>query len=188
MRALGPTASVTTSAGLLGAAAAAATAFALVEVGPTAGIALGVLPAAILAGAALLSWGRTVLLACALALPLTGLTFLFKPIPIAGSNIYVQDLIVLLAVGAWAVASLAGRGREQAPPVPRTPVLGVAVRALRRRDRDRDAPRTLRLRRDAVRAAASARALRGHRRHPRRPDRQGRSTGCCSASSTRAPC
>ena len=125
MRALGPTASVTTSAGLLGAAAAAATAFALVEVGPTAGIALGVLPAAILAGAALLSWGRAVLLACALALPLTGLTFLFKPIPIAGSNIYVQDLIVLLAVGAWAVASLAGRGREQAPPVPRTPVLGV---------------------------------------------------------------
>jgi len=124
MRALGPTATVTAYAGLLGAAAAAATAFALVEVGPTAGIALGVLPAAILVGAVLLSWGRIVLLGCALALPLTGLTFLNRPMLIAGSNVYVQDMIVLLALGAWAVASLAGRGREQAPPVPRTPVLG----------------------------------------------------------------
>src|SRR5262245_23423030 len=106
MRALGPTAQVTTYAGLVGAAAAAATAYALVEAGPKAGIALGVLPAAILAGSVLLSWGRTVLLACALALPLTGLTFLFDPIPLAGSNVYVQDLIVMLALGSWAVASL----------------------------------------------------------------------------------
>jgi O-antigen ligase len=125
MRAFGPSATFPLLLAALGASLAAA--YALVQVGPKAAIALGALPlAALAAGALLTTWGRVALLMSALALPLTGIAALTRPLPLAGPAIFLQDVLVVVALAAWAVAALVGRGREAQPPVPRTPVLGWA--------------------------------------------------------------
>jgi O-antigen ligase len=125
MRAFGPSATFPLLLGALAVSFAAA--YALVQVGPTAAVALGALPLVVLAAAGLLTmWGRATLLMAALALPLTGIAVLAKPLPIAGPAIFVQDVVIVLALGSWAIAALVGRGREAVPPVPRTPVLGWA--------------------------------------------------------------
>jgi O-antigen ligase len=67
---------------------------------------------------------QTVLLAAALALPLAGIGLFVRPIPIAGSNLYPQDLIVMLGFGAWVAAALILRRQGQSHGLPRTPVLG----------------------------------------------------------------
>src|ERR687892_757560 len=125
MRAFGPSATFPLLLAALGASLAAS--YALVQVGPSAAIVFGTLPLAVLAaGAVLTAWGRMALLVAALALPLTGIAAVTRPLPIAGPAIFPQDLLVVVALGAWAVAALVGRGREAQPPVPRTPVVGAA--------------------------------------------------------------
>lgn len=112
------------TAGLVGASMfAAAAAYALVQIGPTAGIAVGLLPLAVLGAGVLLTHGRIILLGATLGLPLSGITVLGLPIALPGVNLYVQDIILFLAVASWAVAVLVDRGRN-AVPVPRTPALG----------------------------------------------------------------
>jgi O-antigen ligase len=93
--------------------------------GPAFGLVLGSLPLALVAAAALLTWGRVALLAAALALPLSGIAFLARPLPIPGPAIFLQDVILVLALVSWAVAALVARRPEDSPRVPWTPVLGL---------------------------------------------------------------
>ena len=122
MRAFGPSATFPALVVALGFAFMAAVA--LVQVGPAAAIAIGGLPLALIAAAGLLSHGRIILLGAALGLPMSGIAFFGRPIALPGMNLFITDIIVGLALAAWAVAALVGRDRETAPPVPRTLVLG----------------------------------------------------------------
>jgi O-antigen ligase len=106
---------------LLAAAVAlsAAAAFALVEMSPTAGVALAGLPLLALAVVYLVTSGQVVLYAGAIALPITTLPIVSKQIL---GSLYLQDLIVVVALGALVFAVLLGRDRV--PAIPHTPVLG----------------------------------------------------------------
>ena len=103
------------------AAMTAAVAVVLVEVGTGAGVGLAFLPLLALAAAYVLTSRPVVLYAAAIALPCVTLSFIGKPL-IGG--LYLPDVIVVLALGAWAFSTLSGRGRV--PSIPRTPVLGWA--------------------------------------------------------------
>ena len=96
---------------------AAAAGFVLVEVSPTAAVALTLLPLIALAVVYLITSGQAVLYAAAIALPMSTLI----AAPISGS-LYYQDVIAAFALGALIFAKFLGRGRV--PPIPRTPVLG----------------------------------------------------------------
>jgi O-antigen ligase len=103
------------------AAMTAAVALVLVEVGTGAGVALAFLPLLALAAAYVLTSGQIMLYAAAIALPC--LTFSAVGKPVMGS-LYLPDVIVVCAIGAWAFSTLSGRGRV--PSIPHTPVLGWA--------------------------------------------------------------
>jgi O-antigen ligase len=102
---------------------AAAASYALVTMGPPAGIAVAAVPAAALTLLILgTNWGRLALLLCALALPLCGITAVGKPLPVGGSAIFVQDIILVLALASWAIAMLAARDDDMTS-IPFTPLL-----------------------------------------------------------------
>jgi O-antigen ligase len=102
-----------------GAAMSAAAAFALVEVSPAAGAAVALLPLLALAVAYLVTSGQVFLYAAAIVLPITTLPIVGKQI---FGSLYLQDVIIVLALGALLAAALLGRDRV--PPIPHTPVLG----------------------------------------------------------------
>ena len=95
------------------------TAFALVEMGPVAGVAIALLPLLALGVVYLITSGQIVLYAAALALPILPLRVFGEPVI---GQVTPQDAIAVLALGALVFATFLGRGRV--PPVPRTPVLG----------------------------------------------------------------
>jgi len=83
-----------------------ALALALVERSPALALAVGLLPAAVVAFAALAASRNPALLLMAFGLPLS-LPLLNRSIPVgAGSNLFVADLVVVLALGAWIVQRL----------------------------------------------------------------------------------
>ena len=93
--------------------------WALVAVGPTAAAALALLPLLAIGVVYIATSGQMVLWAAAIAIP-----FWLVPVhggPLVG-NVFSQDLVAVLALGALIFATLLGRGFV--PPVPRTPVLG----------------------------------------------------------------
>ena len=99
-----------------------ALAVALVERSPALALAVGLLPAAAVAFAALAASRNPALLLMAFGLPLS-LPLLNRSIPVgAGSNLFVADVVVVLALGTWIVQRLV-LGND-APRWPRTPVLG----------------------------------------------------------------
>jgi O-antigen ligase len=105
---------------IAGAAAMSATAaFALVEVSPAVGMALALLPLVAVAGVYIVTSGQVVLYAAAIALPMAAVGVVSKPVL---GSVYLQDVIVVFALGAWVFATLLGRGRV--PSIPHTPVLG----------------------------------------------------------------
>ena len=79
------------------------------------------LPALIVAGAALIASNRAILIFGALALDLSGYLPLRKPI--IGGHVFAADLIVLLALGAWVAAWLIAPGGHR-PSWPKTRLLG----------------------------------------------------------------
>ena len=100
-------------------------AVALVEVGPEAGVAIALVPLTAILAVLLVGRGRVVLYAAVFALPLSGIGLFYLPaVPLGGTKLFFQDLIVGIALGAWAFASLLGRRGDRAPKVPRTPVIG----------------------------------------------------------------
>ena len=90
--------------------------------GPTTRVSLvAVLPALIVAAAALIASNRAILIFGALALDLSGYIPLRKPV--IGTHIFAADLIILLALGTWMAAWLiAPAGRR--PSWPKTRLLG----------------------------------------------------------------
>jgi len=105
---------------VVAAAASIAVAFALVEMGPTAAVALALLPLLAIGAVYVMTSGQAVLYGAALALPMLPLSILNGQ-QIAGPLV-VQDLIAALALGALIFSALLARGRL--PAAPRTPVLG----------------------------------------------------------------
>lgn len=87
-------------------------------------VALGVLPTLLVAFGALAASNRAILAFAPLALGFAYPLPLDKPLPLPGLNVYIPDLIVLLALVSWAVAWLLS-DRETRPRLPRTPVLGL---------------------------------------------------------------
>jgi O-antigen ligase len=99
-------------------------ALALVKVSPAAGLAIGLIPLlGILAALALTEGGRIFLLGVALSLQL-----FFPPankaLPLGSANIHPQDLLIVVALGAWAFGTLIARREGSVSLIPRTPVLG----------------------------------------------------------------
>lgn len=101
-----------------GAGAAAVAGYALVEMDATAAFAVAALPLLAVGGVYLMTSGQVVLYAAAIALPMSS----FIGGQVTG-NLYYQDLIALLALGAWIFARFLGRGRVAS--IPHTPVLGL---------------------------------------------------------------
>jgi O-antigen ligase len=93
---------------------------AVIELGPTAA-AVAFVPAALLAFGALVAWSRVALVFLAFGLDLSGVDELRYPLA-SGTGITAPDLLVLLALGSWAVEALLRR--DGTPRWPRTPVLG----------------------------------------------------------------
>ena len=101
---------------VVGFAGAAACANLLVGYGTAVGqkpfllaIGVGVLPAALIAFGALAESHRAVLAWIALAFNFTGLAVLAGPLPVpGGTRIFLPDVLLLLAVGAWLAARLSG--------------------------------------------------------------------------------
>jgi hypothetical protein len=88
-------------------------------------IAFALLPALLLAFAALISSRREVLVVAALGLPLTALAVLARPLPLGGAAVYVPDLIVGVALAVHLAGVLVARANGGEPRrVPWTPVLG----------------------------------------------------------------
>ena len=99
------------------------TALALVKVSPAAALAIALLPLlAILAALALTEGGRIVLLGVALSLQLF-FPQANKALPLGGANVHPQDILVVIALGAWAFGTLLSRRETSRSLVPRTPVL-----------------------------------------------------------------
>lgn len=94
-------------------------AFALVEVGPAAALALALFPLLAIAAVYVMTTGQAVLYGAAIALPMISLPLIGASIV---GNVGVQDVIVVLALGAVVFATVLAGGRS--PVVPRTPVLG----------------------------------------------------------------
>lgn len=73
-------------------------------------VVLGLLPAALVAFGALIESHRALLAWIALSINLTGLPILVNRLPLpGGTSIYLTDILVLLAVGAWLASRLSGR-------------------------------------------------------------------------------
>ena len=100
-----------------GAGAAAVAGYALVEINATAAFAVAALPVIAVGGVYLMTSGQIALWAAAFILPVSRL---FGGQLVGG--LYYQDVVALLAIGAWIFAMFIARGRV--PPIPRTPVLG----------------------------------------------------------------
>jgi O-antigen ligase len=101
------------------AAMTAAVAVVLVEVGTGAGVALAFLPLLALAAAYVLTSRQVVLYAAAISLPCLTISAVGKPLM---GHVYLSDVIVIFALGAWAFLMLFGQGRGSSAP--HTPVLG----------------------------------------------------------------
>jgi hypothetical protein len=86
-------------------------------------ILLAGLPAALLAFGALSASNRAVLCFAALGLEMTAIPFDQIPAP-GGVEVYLADVIVLLAFGSWLAAKLLGDRAGRSPAWPRSPVLG----------------------------------------------------------------
>ncbi len=95
----------------------------LIRMSPLAAVAVAVLPLIALVAPWLLTTGRIALFALAIAYPLF-VPIPSAPIPLGGANVHPQDLIIVLAVGAWAFARLVDGGRGMVRSVPGTPVVG----------------------------------------------------------------
>jgi O-antigen ligase len=112
-------------------APAAATAFAalvLYRYGPMAALVVALVPVGLLAAVMFVDRGRYLLYAAVFALPLSGISVLNDPLPFAGANLRIEDLIVVLLVGGWAFGRLVARVTGQPlAEVPRTPVTGWAL-------------------------------------------------------------
>jgi O-antigen ligase len=108
-----------------------ATAFAalvLYRYGTTAALALALVPVLLIAVAAILDRGLQLLFALVFVIPLSGISALNDPLPFGGANIHVQDLLVILLLGALLFGRLIGRlGGIALADVPRTPVTGWAI-------------------------------------------------------------
>jgi O-antigen ligase len=100
-----------------GAGAAALAGYALVEMDATAAFAVSALPMIAVAIVYVMTSGQAALYAAAVALPMS--TFIGGQVV---GQLFYQDVIVLLALGALIFATFIGRGRV--PPIPHTPVLG----------------------------------------------------------------
>ena len=100
-----------------GAGAAAVAGYALVEINATAAFAVAALPVIAVGGVYLMTSGQIALWAAAFVLPVSRL---FGGQFVGG--LFYQDVVAILAVGAWIFATFIGRGRV--PSIPRTPVLG----------------------------------------------------------------
>ncbi len=111
---------------IAGAALSALTLYVLLQMGLTAAIAIAALPLIAVGAALLLTSDRVVLLAAALVLPMSGLAVFAQPLPVPGASVFFQDIVIVLAVGAWAFGSLIFGRRGEWPKVPRAPVLGWA--------------------------------------------------------------
>ena len=99
---------------LAGFATAAAAVNVLLAFGATVGeqtmmlaFAVGILPAALIAFGALVESHRALLAWAALAITFTSIPLLVQPLPVpGGTNIFLPDVLVLLAVGAWLASRL----------------------------------------------------------------------------------
>lgn len=119
---------------LLGAAAAANAGVALgfASGNPAAAVFLALLPALLLLLGGLMSGHRAVLVFAALGLTFTGLPLLTEPLPLPGGTaVYATDVILLLAIGAWAADRLVNQqapGARPAGPLATTwPLLALAL-------------------------------------------------------------
>jgi O-antigen ligase len=108
----------------LGALANAALAAALVEESRGAAIGIAVLPVGLVVFGALVASNRAILVFTALALDFAYPLPIDRPLPLpGGTNVYLPDLLVALAVVAWAVSWLLAEP-DARPSWLRTPVLG----------------------------------------------------------------
>lgn len=93
-------------------------------------IAIAIVPFALIAFGALTARLRHWLLWIALAANLVPLSFTDEPLPVpGGTQIFLADLLVLLALGSFIAAALIA-DPDQRPRIPQTPVLGWALAPL----------------------------------------------------------
>ena len=78
-------------------------------------------PALLVAGAALIASNRAILVFVAFALDLSGVIALREPV--LGTSVYTSDIILALALGSWVAAWLIAPGGHR-PSWPATPILG----------------------------------------------------------------
>ncbi len=107
-----------------GAAYSALVVYVWMNMGSSAAVAAGSLPLVAVAAAVLLQSGGALLVAAAFAIPLAGISPLSRPLPIAGPSIFPQDVILLLAIGAWAFDRLIYGPRGEALQTRRTVIFG----------------------------------------------------------------
>jgi O-antigen ligase len=86
-------------------------------------LAAAFLPLLLLVGGALVVTDRSALVYLALALALFGVPIVGHPLPIGGTNLFVPDLIVLLALGGWLGSWLVSPPAAR-PRWPSSPLLG----------------------------------------------------------------
>jgi O-antigen ligase len=103
-----------------GAAAASLAAYALVEVGPVAAVAIALLPVLAFGIVYLVTTGQALIFMAGLVIPVVAYPGFGKPIV---GTLYYQDVFAGLALGALLFSTLLARG--SVPPIPRTPILGL---------------------------------------------------------------
>jgi O-antigen ligase len=98
--------------------------WAMFTIAPAPGVALAIAPVAIVTIGALIASNRAILVVVAFALPL------LAPLPVSGTlpihigiQVYPSDILVFLAIAAWAAAWLINPADER-PSLPRAPLLG----------------------------------------------------------------
>ena len=90
----------------------------------TTAFAFAALPLVAFCAALLVQSQRTVLLGAVLFLPLSGVPGSQSPLPLPGATVFPQDVILALALGAWAFERLIFGRHTRPDPVPRTVVVG----------------------------------------------------------------
>lgn len=92
--------------------------------GTAAAVVVGSLPLVAVASAWLIQSGRVLLLAAVILMPMSGIAIFNEPLPVPGPTVFPQDVVLLLALGAWAFDHLIFGRNGGALPTPRSIVHG----------------------------------------------------------------